>query len=406
MGAEVSINIIETIEDKNSLFNIKRFRYGNLRADTILKTIDAKNLRLNDWNYIKQRWKTSEIILETTKEIASSNIDIISKILDEDPLVQNRFFGRISHLSEYPQMVIFTFNLRDSNEISKVEKCSAFFDLYYGYSSFLFVPNIRPSKYIKTRDRKTKRVKIVNTERYINYVDKIYEILNYRNNKPIFVPLSVKFGLGEIEQIIKHYLKKDYYYIWIDFEGSAINSRTLGIIRRIFRILDEKGRFDDTLLYYTNIKREIISNLIDEKTPASDVLASISGANVVGVNREPRRPINEKTYTKEELRLHKARLFERKSYYYVKLTGRELKMSKAEVMELLNNPKYNITVNTSLLYIEILKQCEKFLENYEIKSYVSNKQMFREYPRGKELLSKIFSDRKFRKQQEKILKWF
>jgi len=43
------------------------------------------------------------------------------------------------------------------------------------------------------------------------------------------------------------------------------------------------------LVFATNIKREIISNQKGDKSPASDVLGMICGANFVGVDRDPMR---------------------------------------------------------------------------------------------------------------------
>ena len=395
------INIKEVLEDKNSLFNIKIFKYKNLTFDFIVKTIDLKNVKVNKWNEIVKNWE-GPIVLENTKEINSpKNID---NILQKDYSRQNKFFKVVSSLSGYPCNIIITFNfnsLKEIQELIKNESCEAFFDLYCGYSNFwLFVPNIKPKKYIQVSENKRKLVNIVDVRNYINFVESIFEILDYKNSKPIFVPVSLKFDIKNIREIISYYLKKEYFYIWIDFEGSAINERAVGILRNIYRTIENFGRMNDVLLYFTNIKREIISHVKDEKTPASDVLSSLVGGNIIGINREPRRVVNENAYSKEELKLHKARILDRESYYYVKLISEKVKINDKD--ELLKDQKYIITLNNLLLHKEIKLQCDKFLQDNNIKDYISTKTMLREHPKGISLYQKIFKIKK----SDRIITWF
>ena len=42
-----NINIDEVISDKNSAFNIKIFKIGNLKFERVLKVIDSKDLTKN-----------------------------------------------------------------------------------------------------------------------------------------------------------------------------------------------------------------------------------------------------------------------------------------------------------------------------------------------------------------------
>jgi len=70
------------------------------------------------------------------------------------------------------------------------------------------------------------------------------------------------------------------------------------------------------------MRREIISNSKDVESPSSDVLTSIIGSNLVGVNRErPAPPPNDAPKLSNEERLelwkHKARVFVPESYYYM-----------------------------------------------------------------------------------------
>jgi hypothetical protein len=69
------------------------------------------------------------------------------------------------------------------------------------------------------------------------------------------------------------------------------------------------------------MKREITSNPKETTSPASDVLSSVAGANIIGVNREPRR--NLKDVKTEDLPppQHKARLLDASTYYYVQTSN-------------------------------------------------------------------------------------
>jgi len=398
-----SINIKDVVEDGASLFNIKRFTFQGLTFDFIPKTIDLKNVKLSKWNEIVKNWE-EPIVLENTREIKFTKE--IDAILQKDYSQQERFFKVISSLSEYPRNIMITFNFNSLKELLKFmrnENCETFFDLYHGYSNFwLFVPNIKPKKYLPVSENENKRklTNIIDVQNYINFVKTVFEILNYKNSKPIFVPISLKFGIRNVREIVRYYLKKEYFYIWVDFEGYPVNEQSFGILRNIYRTIEDFGRMDDVLLYFTNIKREIISHVKDEITPASDILSSLVGGNIIGINREPMRIPDEKVFSKKELKLHKARIFDRDSYYYIKLTSKNLKLSEKTI--LLNDPKYNIMFNNVLLQKEIFSQCNEFLENYKIKPYVSRKAMLNEHPKGKSLFQKIFKIKKL----EKISKWF
>ena len=146
----------------------------------------------------------------------------------------------------------------------------------------------------------------------------------------------------------------------------------------------------------TNIKREIISNLKSEKTPASDVLISLTGSNLVGVNREPPRPIGITLSNEErkELRKHKARV-DPSTYYYTKVAK-----YNSHAYDLLMRQSYNILFNSQLLDTEFKIQTEHLLETGELEEYITKKQMIKEYKRGE--LGKVL----FHKKVKKITEWF
>jgi hypothetical protein len=400
-----SIDIIESIQDDHSSFNIKRFRSGKIKSDRIIKTIDSKNLLAKDAEWVKKSFK-GEPIFEHTKSVDADSIATAKQKPDT-------FFGKSpSVFNSSPYIVPLTFKFNPYRKYKRIDDMSGFFDMYHGYSDWLFVPNVKIDESVeeKTATGKTKWVKryIMDVEQYLEYVDDAVRILEYKNSKPFIVPLSLKFDVDGFNKIIDHYISKEYFSIWIDFEGSAVNNRNAGKLRSIHRRIDEKhDRMKDVLLHHTNVKREIISHVMDPRTPASDVMAPICGANILGVNKEPARVVEGVSkYTDDELRLHKARVLDRETYYYVKSIRPEIEIAKDDGSKTVSgsnsmNVKHNITGNAMLLDREIAKQCQTFLDTHDLKSYVTNKEMTKANSYGKRLIEGAFDS-----AQKDLSKWF
>jgi hypothetical protein len=393
------INIREAIMDKTSHFNLKRFRIGNLNIEGPTKIIDVRNITQDLFN--KERTKFENVILENSKLVLE---DTIKKVLQEsDDQKVKQQFGYREWMSKYPFIISQTFKFNPYQHYDKIERISEYFDYYYEFSDpFLLIPNIKIEKYFIEKDKsgktKTKKTKIMTLEDYIKFIDETYEILNYKNKKPIFVPLSLKFGITDIKRLAQEFLKKEYFNIWIDFEGSAISKTKIARIRAFWRQFDDKLRTKDIVIYTTNIKREIISNKYDEESPSSDILASMIGANLIGVNREPQRIPNRALSPEEllELKLHKARVFNHDTYYYLKLKATSLNNNQQKN---LMKPNYNKIFNSGLLENEFKNQSQYFLENNEIERYISNKEMIQNYKDG-ELKRDLFH------KDVKISSWF
>lgn len=222
---------------------------------------------------------------------------------------------------------------------------------------------------------------IISLENYIKFVDSVYDILNTKNNKPIFVPISLRLKQGELTTLIQHYLKREYYYYWLDFEGRPVNENRLAHTRHIFRKIKEAQQYDKTITYFTNVKREILPNANNPVSEASDVLSSIAGANLIGVNREPRRYFDSDGPPPPPVPPnYKARIFDNETYYYNKT----------------NNPnlfhKYGYTpVNAQMLNFEFKNQTEFFLNNDNIGNLLNKKKMLTDFHSGnllRELTSK------------------
>ena len=169
----------------------------------------------------------------------------------------------------------------------------------------------------------------------------------------------------------------EYFYIWFDFEGRAITRASLARLRYFFRIMKKSENYREIISYFTNINREITSKPDEIESPASDVLASVAGANLIGVNRKPQRRIEEplpppkNEQAKIERRKHKFRIFDNESYYYTKIDDNNF-----------HEKGRNIAYNSIALDNEFISQSEYFLENFEMENYLKRKRMLIEYRNG------------------------
>jgi len=376
------INIKEVIEDKKSWFNIRRFKAGNINFERPEKTLDIKELTKHTFTNIVNIHKFK--LFEASKSIKDFQIIRNIENEEEDSKI-NSFFYKKTWLENNNKLITFTFNFNPYNYIKKVEEISGFLNYYYYFSKpFLFVPNIRKNRIFS---KPYKKETIIDLENYLKFVDSTYELFNAKNSKPIFVPVSLRMSATDIKLLANHYLKKEYYYYWFDFEGKAINETSLARIRNFINVIRDEGYYDKIITYFTNIKREIISNVKDPKSPASDVLASVAGANIIGVDREPQRKVEGPLPPPD----HKARLLNRKSYYYEKTRDRRFR--KKEL---------NVSYNAVLLDKEFEAQTNHFLDHQEIEKFLERKEMLSKYREGT-ILRSLISKKPI---LQKTLKWF
>lgn len=384
-----TIDVKESIIDEKSEFNIKRFKISELKIERPIKVIDARHVTIQSFCKFGRFFDVK--IFESSRLVT---VDSVNRILEEgDEEIIKKHFGFRRWFKDYHFVVAVTFKFNPFEEFKDLKQMDGYFKYLYEYSDpFVLVPNLKIEKTV-VDGKKRKKVKLINVDRYITYVDNAVEILDYKNDKPIFVPVSLKFGINEIVRLARHYIDKEYLCLWFDFEGSPVTETKVARIRAFLGEIAEKGKFDDVVIYATNIKREIISNIKDDKGPASDVLTSLTGANLIGTNREPPRPIEPNIkWSKKELREHKARIFDRNSYYYFKVL-KTLK-NKDEMKRLLFNQNYNALVNSKLLDKEFEAQTSFFLERHSIKEYISQKQMIREFKNGELLKCLFYSETK------------
>ena len=369
------IDIGECHQDKRSWFSVKRFRIGNTRFERPIKTLDARGLTESAHRSGAARGLA---VAETSKEIQTESA--ISAIMDEhDDGRMCQFFNRKRWL-DLPAVVNLTlaFNPCAGGNRSAEGWC-ALFDMYYQFSSpFLTVPNIRMPMTSYPDGGAGPSL-----DDYIGFVDSAFDMLEARNGKPIFVPVSLKMSHGDLSRLMRHYISKDRLCLWFDFEGKAVSDTTMARIAHAHRQVLASGNMDRSVAYFTNIRREIASSPAAGQSPASDVLASVAGASIIGSNREPRRPPSAAGSARAAGGAaaaappdappagHEARLLDRESYYYVRT----------------RDPQYvdkrpNTARNAALLDAEFSAQSESFMSDGSILPAMREKGMLTGYRNG------------------------
>lgn len=373
------IEVSEFIPDKKSDFGIKRFNVGKINSERPIKSVDSRTITQQVFKRESSYFQNP--LFETPKRIDS---DQFSKVLNGSDSYVKSFFGNPEWLDNFEHLISPTFTFNPFSIPDYQDQMSGFFSYYYNFSkTFLFVPNIKAIKIIyelgtSGRMKKTGEESIVSLKEYIDFVNESYTILNERNSKPIFVPFSLKFPIEDIPKLTREYLSKEYSHIWVDFEADTTTDRIkLGKLRRFYSLLRESERLENTIVYVTNMRREITSNRLKPENPSSDILSPFCGGNFVGVNQQPERgfsppppPMNVEAQI--ALWEYKARVFDPHTYYY---TNRNLADVDENIAESLFDPKYNRLYNTKQLDIELNNQANRFLENFDVEEYISNKSM-------------------------------
>jgi len=397
------IDVKETIRDKYSLFNIKRFHFGELSIERPVRVLDAKNIRSERAIAFFSNYP---IIFEKSLFVNSNRF---RKIIETDDVRKIRgHFGFPYYAKDHPRYISITFTFNPfrffGNRRVAENHLEGYLLYYQTYSeSCLLVPNIKVYRMVNEASGKRVKQVIATIDEFIDLVDTMYNILEYRNNKPIFVPFSLRFSMSDIDKLVEHYVKKEYYNVWIDFEGGAVTEDKIARIHKFIRKFDVKGLFDKLVIIVTNVRREIVSNIKKDYTPASDVLATLIGANIVGVNREPMRPIEGKAVIeKDKLLEHKARIFDHSTYYYLKVTI--LRQLDIEIkQQILTSKEINIAINTKLVDDEFDRQSKALLNNGNIKEYINSKKMLQEYKHGILLRTLQYSKHYVERQ---LTEWF
>ncbi|OPY37772.1 MAG: hypothetical protein A4E35_01054 [Methanoregula sp. PtaU1.Bin051] len=377
------IRVRITEQDEETLFTGKELSVGNLSLTTPCKLLD-----LNNSPSVSAFQTLDQVRLGTVMIAERSRFVHQETFMREADHTDARFLADSYDVLKRPgilgnKLVVnsLTLTFNPFNVPTPDEYLRSILHIYHGRSDFLLIPNLKVKRY----DERMHPEFQVQEDEFRQYVDMAYEILNFRNSKPIFVPVPLKYGVRRFQSILSGYLAKGYRYFWLDFEGSNTTSKAPHI-RSFHDCVETEGLGEEVVLYGSNIRRENNPHLPDPRCPASDFLTAPLGVDIIGVNREPQRgggdPGTRRPYIPppaEEVIRHRARLLDRDDYTYVKYSeyprSREL-FNKYRVNEALIrlNPKFYANyVNTFEINEELARHQTLIAENESLLGYLGTK---------------------------------
>lgn len=318
-----SIEIRNFEADDKTQFTIKDARFNHNTLKTPFKTLDFNDLSsLRDITSLDKGWLEKNHIIEKSRTV---KLDTFEKEIDrpDAPFLSDNYesYKKIPALSDKLILNTLTLSFNPCLIPDYEDSLNNFLDIYHGRSDILFVPNLKINEY----NPDTSKSEIaIETDDYLNYVNCGYDSLKFRNSKPIFVPVSTRYGVKSSEKLVQEMLNAGYRNFWFDLEGRSSVSVTPQL-RGFHRMVDRQGLDDKVMLYGSNIRREISPHKVDSASAASDVLATPLGFDIVGVNKDTQRKWmgNIQGYTPPPIEVtiqHKGRLFDNTTYEYVKYT--------------------------------------------------------------------------------------
>ena len=265
----------------------------------------------------------------------------------------------------------------------------------YAYSEgMVFVPDIAMRKVQKVAHRVPGMTVTCTVDDYLNIVTNFTDILSARNKKPIFLPIQPTFTSKAIEKILTHYREKGFSNIWIDFTGGEVYHRRLAGLRSILNRLNATFGKNGYVVYYSHLKKEIISQPTDATAPASDMLSQFVEADIVGTNRSKRGGprdeddiekdmkrygVSERKELYKKMQLNRSRIFDSDSYYYFypachpnHSVFEKLGISDIDLLE----PEYNKAIDSNIKLQEIENVKRICQEQKKVKPYTKNRKMF------------------------------
>lgn len=311
-----------TEQDDETLFTSKELSLGRFSFSTPYKLLDLNNSpSASVFQALDQTYLGSVMIAERSRFIHQETF------MREADHPDARFLSDSYEALKRPglldgKLVVnsLTLTFNPFNIPTPEEYLRSILHIYHGRSDLLLIPNLKVKRY----DERQRPEFQVQEDEFRRYVDTAHEILNFRNSKPIFVPVPFKYGARKFQSILSEFLAKGYRYFWLDFEGSNTTSKAAHI-RSFHDCVDTEGVGEEVILYGSNIRRENNPHLPDPRCPASDFLTAPLGVDIIGVNREPQRgggdPGTRRPYVPPPAELqipHKARLLDREDYTYVK----------------------------------------------------------------------------------------
>lgn len=254
----------------------------------------------------------------------------------------------------------------------------------YSYSrGIILVPDIRFGNIPKLGP-------IIQPNEYIEAISFFAEVLYYKNNLPIFVPIQPGISNKSIKEIISFYKKMNYSNIWINFNAGEVYGKNLAGIRAILRELDKNFGRDNYFIYYSHMKKELSPNIKDLQVPSSDMLSQFLNGDVIGANREPIRMMSDqkdnyfeergfssKEEYQEALKLHKTRVFNPETYYYHTISDRYHPTFERYTLEdLINSKDINSIMDNYIKFREVENLKGLYESEKKIKNHLKEKRMF------------------------------
>lgn len=244
----------------------------------------------------------------------------------------------------------------------------------------------------------------INVTQYLSFIDQSIQILMDRNNRPIFAPVHIELSKNNLETILSHYRHQHYANIWVNFDAKSCHSTYSSRLKTIVHLIDKILGDLNVTLYFSHIKKEILPNIQQEKAAAFDILTQFYGADFIGTDREPWRRPNIDWNNDDSLRelasthnfkskeeyleahiLHKHRIFDPDSYYYMNLDHYPQKLPIPSDILLKNNAIYQF-LNSALMQNEVERTKQTIGETESVKKYLEEKAAIRENP---EILNNI-----------------
>ena len=374
------INVDEIIEAKDSNYVTKELSFDDKTIlNTPYKIFNVSKIKLNT---LKSPLK--ENIVESTKFINNKkSYDALYNLLETPSSNQksklNKFFKVDNTFKSYKSVISLTFskNPFKSNQFTSGKTRPISFsnfeyllDYMHEFSTlFVLIPDID----FKSFD---------SMENYTEYIEDAMNTVSSFNNKPIFVPLSMKLDNTNLEKLLHFYKKNNFSNIWFNFYSNQINTKisnirySLRLINRLF-----KGT---AVTYFSNMKKEINKHLDDIYTLPSDFLGPFFGCDFLGSNRESgfpgktiKRTPEEKREFKRKNLINQNRIFDSSSYYYCSILEHpsNLRLNSDSILQ--TNGLSDI-INSSILSQEFTKINNHVIENKNIRDYLKNKKMLKD----------------------------
>lgn len=306
---------INTYEDPKSLYRAQTIKIGSKQFQTPIKSIELSQVdgtvQLN-----KQIYGLNEIhkkLYETTQ--IDKNGNTLAHSID-DLLSSPEKFGffntslNIMRRRGRDGDINVCFVEYDGKKYPAKESIELMARVAHEYSDVVPIPIVGG---LKKRFENPNEI-----SKYLAYLERTYNEINARNNKPIMgiIPaLTPRF----IDRIVDFYLKKDLRFFYFDFNAAYPESVSLLIKQLLIRFHKEEI-LDQCFIHGLNANMGKISQKKDI-IPAKDIMAFGYGFNGLGRYMGPHFfSSGDKSQKQKELEKNRLRLFRKEDYGCHKIT--------------------------------------------------------------------------------------